>query len=96
MAQVVIIMKAKLFSLIALISLAICPAGASQTAVVRMYCLSIEVGPGVSQNGHTVDFNYLGPLESAGEFAPWWPYGSGLYYDITLPDIEKHASTMNI
>lgn len=90
-------MKAKLCLLTALFSLVTCAFGASQVAAVRMYCLSIEVGHGVNlPYSDTVDFNYLGTPESAGEFIPWWPNGSGLYYDITLPDIENHASTMSI
>ncbi len=89
-------MQAKLYLLTSIIPLAISAAPAAQTAALRLYCLSVKVDHGLSQYGHTVDFNSTATPEGAGEFVPSWPQGSGGYHDITLPDVEMHGGPMAI
>jgi hypothetical protein len=89
-------MKAKLYLLTSIISLAVSAASAAQSAAVRMYCLSLKVEHGVSQYGHTIDLNYTGFPEGVAEFGPQWPDGADVYHDITLPDLALHGGTLAI
>ena len=94
MASVVNIMKAKLFSLIALISVVTSAFGASQTAPARMYCLSVKVGQGVNAFGDAITLNYAARPDSADELGPEWPMG---HHEIVLPaEVFTYNSNLDL